>query len=146
MKFTDVKKPTTSTNPEEVPDETKAQRKFFCRCRVPQCHTFNAQKGFYQIPEHPTRRQAWLDACKLPKDTPKAIKICWKHFLLTDFRNEVTEENIKECKFGPLKKNVVPSQNLPEDAHFSPTNTHEFQKMGQKNLLLLSKNDFFLNS
>ena len=78
------------------------------------CSTYNANKGFYRIPEHPVRRKEWLDACKLPPTTANTASICWKHFNLSDFKNEVTEENIKQCKFGQLKKNVVPSQNLPD--------------------------------
>jgi len=112
----------TNTN-EESPEstretnsnETKAKKKRIRTCPVPQCSTLSAHKGFYLIPEHPERRQAWLTACKLPESTLLSTKICWKHFLLTDFKNEVTAENIEDCKFGQLKKNVVPSQNLPED-------------------------------
>ena len=106
----------TETNPAESSDEVKAKKKTFRKCRVQQCSTYNAQKGLYLIPEHPERRKAWLNACKLPEDTPLSAKICWKHFLPSDFKNEITAENIELCKFGQLKKNVVPSQNIPEDA------------------------------
>ena len=85
------------------------------QCPVKLCSTYNARKGFYHIPEHPGRRLDWLHACKLPSTTPYSTTICWKHFKLQDFKNEITEENIRQCKFGQLKKNVVPSLNLPMD-------------------------------
>ena len=90
------------------------KRIIYKNCPIGTCSTYNANKGFYRIPEHPVRRKEWLDACKLPPTTANTASICWKHFKLSDFKNEVTEENIKQCKFGQLKKNIVPSQNLPE--------------------------------
>ena len=83
------------------------------QCPVKLCSTYNARKGFYHIPEHPGRRLDWLHAWKLPSTTPYSTTICWKHFKLQDFKNEITKENIRQCKFGQLKKNVVPSLNLP---------------------------------
>ena len=52
----------------------------------------------------------------MPKSTVRSAKICYKHFLVTDFQNEITQEDYAQFKFGKLKKNVVPSQYLPEDA------------------------------
>ena len=49
----------------------------------------------------------------LPPSASMTAKICWNHFSKEDFKNEITEENIDQCNFGPLKKNVIPSQNLP---------------------------------
>ena len=94
---------------------TKPKKPHGRQCPVRSCSTYNARKGFYHIPEHPGRRQDWLYACKLPSTTPYSTTICWKHFKLEDFKNEITEENIRQCKFGQLKKNVVPSLNLPMD-------------------------------
>ena len=63
--------------------------------------------------KHPVKRKIWLDACKiLPSEV--SIRICWKHFLITDFKNEITELNFELCNFGQLKKDVTPSQNLPD--------------------------------
>ena len=93
----------------------KAKKAHGRQCPVKLCSTYNARKGFYHIPEHPGRRLDWLHACKLPSTTPYSTTICWKHFELQDFKNEITEENIRQCKFGQLKKNVVPSLNLPMD-------------------------------
>ena len=64
--------------------------------------------------KHPVKRQTWLDACKiLPSEA--SIRICWKHFLITDFKNEITELNFELCNFGQLKKDITPSQNLPDE-------------------------------
>jgi len=34
---------------------------------------------------------------------------------LSDFLGDITDEHIAQLKFGKLKRNVVPSQNLPDD-------------------------------
>ena len=94
---------------------TKKKYKRFKNCPVPNCPTYNEIKGYYAIPQNPIRRQEWLDACMLQEaSTSMFAKICWKHFSKEDFVNEITEEKIAQCKFGHLKKNVVPSQNLPQ--------------------------------
>ena len=41
--------------------------------------------------------------------------VCWQHFLISDFIKELSEDDIARCKFGRLKKDVVPSQHLPGD-------------------------------
>jgi len=41
-------------------------------------------------------------------------KVCWKHFKPCDFVKEISQDDINNCHFGELKKNIVPSQNLPE--------------------------------
>ena len=33
------------------------------KCPVQSCD-FRSSKGFYNIPDHPVRRQAWVEACK----------------------------------------------------------------------------------
>lgn len=98
------------------------KRTYFTTCPVQGCPTRTARKGFYLIPEKPDRRQAWLDACKLPQSTARTAKICYRHFLISDFRNEQTEESISQFQFGRLKENVVPSQNLPKFATVVETN------------------------
>jgi len=86
------------------------------KCPVQSCD-FRSSKGFYNIPEHPVRRQAWVEACKLvlPYNKP----ICYRHFNMSDFLKEITDEDIAQLKFGSLKKNVVPSQNLPDDSEIN---------------------------
>ena len=86
------------------------------KCPVQSCD-FRSSKGFYNIPEHPVRRQAWVEACKLvlPYNKP----ICYRHFNMSDFLKEITDEDINQLKFGSLKKNVVPSQNLPDDSEIN---------------------------
>ena len=51
------------------------------------------------------------------KNEHSIIRICWKHFKLSDFTTDINIEEWEECPygFGPLKRNVVPSQNLPEN-------------------------------
>ena len=53
----------------------------------------------------------------MPESTARTATICWRHFdLKNDFKFEITDEHINQGFFGQLKKDVVPSQNLPEDA------------------------------
>ena len=94
---------------------TKKKRASFKKCPVPNCLTYKERKGFYAFPQDPIRRQEWLNACMLPPSASMTAKICWNHFSKEDFRNEIKEENIAQCKLGQLKKNVIPSQNLPLD-------------------------------
>ena len=76
------------------------------RCPVQYCTTKSEhRKALYFIPEHPKRRQDWLDACGISHSKTKEIAICWKHFRFEDFENE--------AGFGRLKKNVFPTQFPP---------------------------------
>jgi hypothetical protein len=86
------------------------------KCCVPKCTTTG--RGFYSVPEHPKRRQEWFNACKLPPTIKikEYMYVCWKHFSPSDFKNEIDDESIAQLRFGHLKLNAVPSQNLPEDS------------------------------
>ena len=106
-----------------LPKVCKTSRK----CCVPKCTT-NTNVKYYSIPEDTKRKQEWFDACKLPPSTKISSKICWKHFLQSDFRNEVNDESIAQNELGDLKKNVVPSQNLPEDSDQITTKDQIYQK------------------
>ena len=76
--------------------------KYF-KCPVQYCTTkLENRKGFFIIPEHPQRRQEWLDACGIPSCKNKEVAICWKHFRFQDFTDS-----------GRLKKNVFPTQFPP---------------------------------
>ena len=44
------------------------------KCPVPNCST-RANRGFYRIPEHPKRRQDWLNACQLPLSTKDSTTV-----------------------------------------------------------------------
>ena len=90
----------------------KTPKKWEKKCPVESCN-YKSDKAFYVIPEHPVRRQAWKEACKLAPSCNKPI--CYQHFKISDFMTEITEEEIAQFKYGKLKKNVVPSQNLPVD-------------------------------
>ena len=79
----------------------KANSMALRKCPVESCD-YHSAKGFYLIPEHPVRRQSWIDACKLPANFNK--KICFQHFKVSDFINEITEEDIAQARFGKLKK------------------------------------------
>ena len=94
----------------------KASKKWEKKCPVESCN-YKSNKAFYAIPEHPVRRQAWIEACKLVPPYNKPI--CFQHFKISDFINEINEEDIAQYKYGNLKKNVVPSQHLPGDPEVS---------------------------
>mgnify|MGYP001348497107 CR=1 FL=1 len=103
------------------------------KCHVPKCTT-RENRGFYTVPEHPKRREEYLNACKMPPST-KDLKVCWKHFLPSDFKNEIDEESIAQFRFGSLKKNVVPSRNLPQDSDLTPTipTDYSISELAKKN-------------
>ena len=81
------------------------------------CTTYHSNTtGFYCLPKNQNLRQKWLDACRFENEHTY-IRICWKHFKVTDFTTDINIEEWDECPygFGPLKRNVVPSKNLPEN-------------------------------
>ena len=87
------------------------------KCPISKCD-FKHNKGFFNIPEHPVRRKAWAEACKLPPSSNKPI--CWKHFKISDFKKEITNKDLESYTFGQLKLNTVPSQRLPSDSVLTP--------------------------
>ena len=93
------------------------------KCPVPRCG-FVSARGFFQVPEHPVRQKAWAEACEL--SPPFKNPICWQHFGISDFKKEITQDDITNFTFGQLKKNTVPSKHLPgnpiEPFGFSDTN------------------------
>ena len=80
------------------------------KCIVPNCD-FVHSRGFFNVPEHPARQKAWVEACQL--SPPYNRFICWKHFKITDFKKEITSDDLANFTFGQLQKNVVPSCHLP---------------------------------
>ena len=81
-------------------------------CYVPNCNTYTI-RGLYLLPEHPVRKQAWIDACQFPAKTPKSAKICWKHFQKSDFKSDIDYENLSTCHFPRIHTTTVPSLLLP---------------------------------
>merc|ERR1740129_2355810 len=77
---------------------------------------YRSTKGYYVFPEYSVRRQAWIKACKLSPKCNIYTKICFQHFKISDFIKDITEDDIAQCRFGKLNKDVVPSQNLPGDS------------------------------
>ena len=81
-------------------------------CYVPNCTTYTI-RGLYILPEHPVRRQAWIDACQFPAKIPISAKICWKHFQKSDFKSDIDYENLSTCHFPRIHTSTVPSLLLP---------------------------------
>ena len=79
------------------------------KCYVSGCTTYTV-KGLYIIPEHPVKRQPWIDACQFPANIPNSAKVCWKHFQKSDFKGEIDES---ECHFPRIHTGTVPSLLLP---------------------------------
>merc|ERR1712194_822925 len=75
------------------PKNTQSKYRY---CYVPKCTTYTF-RGLYELPEHPIRKQAWIDACQFPTNTPKSAIVCWKHFQKSDFKSEIDYENISSC-------------------------------------------------
>ena len=81
-------------------------------CYVPNCTTYTI-RGLYILPEHPVRRQAWIDACQFPAKTPNSTRVCWKHFEKSDFKGDIDYENLSTCHFPRIHTTTVPSLLLP---------------------------------
>ena len=79
------------------------------KCYVSGCTTYTV-KGLYIIPEHPVKRQPWIDACQFPANIPNSAKVCWKHFQKSDFKGDIDES---ECHFPRIHTGAVPSLLLP---------------------------------
>ena len=77
------------------------KRKKLWKCLI--CPTRDIT-GFYQFPSDPDRQETWLKLCGL-KVVKKADKLCYKHFLDSDF----TFSNERKR----LVWNSVPSLSLP---------------------------------
>ena len=90
--------------------ETKNQTQ---SCSIQNCSTYG-KVGFYNLPRDPLLNEAWIKACKLlPNNVIQSTVICGKHFKNSDFITGTVVDN--DLGIGLLKKNVVPSQNLPGD-------------------------------
>ena len=70
--------------------------------------------------------------------------VCWQHFLISDFKKEITEDDIARCNFGQLKKDVVPSQHLPGDPEISLEDT-KFALFVTENDQNIDKNEKSVN-
>ena len=79
------------------------------KCYVSSCTTYTV-KGLYIIPEHPVKRQPWIDACQFPANIPNSAKVCWKHFQKSDFKGDIDES---ECHFPRIHTGTVPTLLLP---------------------------------
>ena len=76
-------------------------------------HIDSVKRGLTVLPEHPVRRQAWIDACQFPAKTPNSTRVCWKHFQKSDFKGEIDYENLSTCHFPRINTSTVPSLLLP---------------------------------
>ena len=90
--------------------KTMSKKERFRHCDVPNCHTYTV-RGLYLIPEHPVRRQTWIDICKFGKVTNRLL-VCYKHFKQSDFKSDIDYENIGTCHFPCLNIGAVPSLHL----------------------------------
>ena len=80
------------------------------KCIVPNCD-FVHSRGFFNVPEHPARQKAWVEACQL--SPPYNRFICWKHFKTSDFVIDMKEAQALGCSVKPRLNNwAVPSRNL----------------------------------
>ena len=65
-------------------------------------------------------------------------KICWKHFQISDFEQDFDPfSNIDEIAnsfgLGALKKNALPSENLPDRKSYEGNTDYEPQFKKEKN-------------
>ena len=77
----------------------------------------------------------WIDLCSLPSETSERSKICRKYFEIGDFDQDFGPlSNIDEVAnsdgLGVLKKNALPSVNLPDRKSYEVNTDYkpEFKK------------------
>jgi len=85
-----------------------------------------------------TKKQLWIDLCSIPSETSEMSKICWKHFKISDFEQDFDPlSNIDEIAIsvglGALKKNALPSVNLPKKRSSEINTDYEPQFKKEKN-------------
>ncbi|KAK3922639.1 THAP domain-containing protein 11 [Frankliniella fusca] len=82
-------------------------------CCVPQCSAVkNEENHLHTVPKDPARRKAWAIAIKTGKVLTDTMQVCSRHFKSTDYF-PTNGPNLKP----KLKKNAVPSENLPVRSH-----------------------------
>ncbi|KAK3920157.1 THAP domain-containing protein 11 [Frankliniella fusca] len=82
-------------------------------CCVPQCSAVkNEENHLHTVPKDPARRKAWAIAIKTGKVLTDTMQVCSRHFKSTD-DFPTNGPNLKP----KLKKNAVPSENLPVRSH-----------------------------
>ena len=99
---------------------------------------YSHEKGFYTISENNDKRQLWIDLCSIPSETSEMSKICWKHFKISDFEQDFDPlSNIDEIAnnmgLGVLKKNALPSVNLPNKNSYEVNTDYKPQFKKEKN-------------
>ena len=102
----DVDENQENSNTDETVNKTHLSKPITQRCCII-CGT-QGTKHFYSFPTNKDRLELWLKSCGLEK-VRQHDKICWKHFKSDDFFPR-RSDNAYRC----LKRNVVPSINLPE--------------------------------
>lgn len=80
-------------------------------CSVPQCSTYcTTNTSLHTFPLDPKLRMTWKSVLKIGKPVTKYMLVCSQHFTNTDF-------TIETNKRRRLKKNVIPSKNIPDLSH-----------------------------
>lgn len=74
-------------------------------CPIKDCYTKSFTQVGFEAPRTPEQLTHWQEVCLLKKGV-KLSKICWKHFVSSDFLV------INACK-KVLKNNAVPSEHMP---------------------------------
>lgn len=91
------------------------------RCNIATCNNslvatrkLNQQISYHTFPKDEKVRDAWIQKCKRDgKWNYKSCFVCSIHFKETDYERDLQTELLGICKRKLLKKDAVPSRNLP---------------------------------
>ena len=117
------------------------------RCTVYGCGVDNQAKyfspdiKFFSFPKDKKMLDIWKNLCKRDDDfNVKNARICSKHFSDSDYESNLQHELLgyKPKKYRPLKKEAIPSKNLPnKPAKENSTSCREerFKKRERKEIV-----------
>ncbi|XP_055379040.1 52 kDa repressor of the inhibitor of the protein kinase-like [Condylostylus longicornis] len=123
------------------------------KCKVKNCKNYEGKKTekqikFFKLPKDEILRAKWLTACGLNKQcSMNTVKVCSDHFVESDYCLKDVLLNTTTKK-KHLKKEAVPSQNIPDIYEYMDNKTNRRSKKERQNLIkkVLKYHEGFIDS
>ncbi|KAK9500765.1 hypothetical protein O3M35_001963 [Rhynocoris fuscipes] len=108
-------------------------------CSVPKCKSrSNEEISLFLFPKNKALKNKWAKVLKIGKRVTKYMYVCSLHFLNSDLKSSVLDSH-KRKRY--LKKNAVPSQNLPENSSEDEITNDELEVIESKDEVLRQKKE-----